>query len=61
MDSEMRARLLQFVTGTSKVPMNGFAELQGLCDCLLVLVCLSPVCLWLAVFVWKLKKSHQKP
>ena len=28
-DSEMRARLLQFVTGTSKVPMNGFAELQG--------------------------------
>ena len=30
MDSEMRARLLQFVTGTSKVPMNGFAELQGI-------------------------------
>ena len=29
-DNEMRARLLQFVTGTSKVPMNGFAELQGL-------------------------------
>ena len=28
-DEEMRARLLQFVTGTSKVPMNGFAELQG--------------------------------
>ena len=28
-DSEMRARLLQFVTGTSRVPMNGFAELQG--------------------------------
>ena len=28
-DSEMRARLLQFVTGTSKVPLNGFAELQG--------------------------------
>lgn len=28
-DDEMRARLLQFVTGTSKVPMNGFAELQG--------------------------------
>ena len=28
-DNEMRARLLQFVTGTSKVPMNGFAELQG--------------------------------
>ncbi|XP_055346728.1 E3 ubiquitin-protein ligase NEDD4-like [Paramacrobiotus metropolitanus] len=28
-DNEMRARLLQFVTGTSRVPMNGFAELQG--------------------------------
>ncbi|XP_065912418.1 uncharacterized protein [Dysidea avara] len=28
-DNETRARLLQFVTGTSKVPMNGFSELQG--------------------------------
>ncbi|XP_066923959.1 E3 ubiquitin-protein ligase NEDD4-like isoform X2 [Clytia hemisphaerica] len=28
-DKEMRARLLQFVTGTSRVPMNGFAELYG--------------------------------
>ncbi|CAG0903242.1 unnamed protein product [Cyprideis torosa] len=28
-DNEMRARLLQFVTGTSHVPMNGFRELQG--------------------------------
>ncbi|KAL5481729.1 hypothetical protein EMCRGX_G021957 [Ephydatia muelleri] len=28
-DVELRARLLQFVTGTSRVPMNGFAELQG--------------------------------
>ncbi|XP_040425889.1 E3 ubiquitin-protein ligase NEDD4 isoform X2 [Cygnus olor] len=27
MDSEKRIRLLQFVTGTSRVPMNGFAEL----------------------------------
>ncbi|XP_052862472.1 E3 ubiquitin-protein ligase Nedd-4-like isoform X2 [Anopheles cruzii] len=27
--SEMRARLLQFVTGTSRVPMNGFKELYG--------------------------------
>jgi len=26
---EMRHRLLQFVTGTSRVPMNGFAELYG--------------------------------
>uniref|UniRef100_A0A1A7YYH0 E3 ubiquitin-protein ligase n=2 Tax=Iconisemion striatum TaxID=60296 RepID=A0A1A7YYH0_9TELE len=29
MDAEMRIRLLQFVTGTSRVPMNGFAELYG--------------------------------
>lgn len=28
-DNEMRARLLQFVTGTSRVPMNGFKELHG--------------------------------
>ncbi|XP_041367636.1 E3 ubiquitin-protein ligase NEDD4-like isoform X2 [Gigantopelta aegis] len=27
--NEMRSRLLQFVTGTSRVPMNGFAELYG--------------------------------
>ncbi|XP_055415341.1 E3 ubiquitin-protein ligase NEDD4-like isoform X3 [Bubalus kerabau] len=29
MDAERRIRLLQFVTGTSRVPMNGFAELYG--------------------------------
>ncbi|XP_065316225.1 E3 ubiquitin-protein ligase NEDD4-like isoform X2 [Gordionus sp. m RMFG-2023] len=29
MNNEMRARLLQFVTGTSRVPMNGFKELYG--------------------------------
>lgn len=29
MDNEMRSRLLQFVTGTSRVPMNGFRELYG--------------------------------
>ncbi|XP_041464657.1 E3 ubiquitin-protein ligase NEDD4-like isoform X1 [Lytechinus variegatus] len=29
MGAEMRARLLQFVTGTSRVPMNGFAHLYG--------------------------------
>lgn len=28
-DNEIKARLLQFVTGTSRVPMNGFAELYG--------------------------------
>ena len=69
MDSEMRARLLQFVTGTSKVPMNGFAELQGqfvycllVCDCLLVFVSLSPVCLsvWFAVFCQEIEKESPK-
>jgi len=29
MSPESRVRLLQFVTGTSRVPMNGFAELWG--------------------------------
>ena len=28
-DQEMRARLLQFVTGTSGVPSRGFSVLQG--------------------------------
>ena len=30
LDQEMRARLLQFVTGTSGVPLRGFAYLQGI-------------------------------
>ncbi|OQO09134.1 hypothetical protein B0A48_06025 [Cryoendolithus antarcticus] len=29
-DPEERAKLLQFVTGTSKVPLNGFKELEGM-------------------------------
>lgn len=29
-DKEERAKLLQFVTGTSKVPLNGFKELTGI-------------------------------
>jgi hypothetical protein len=28
-DMEERAKLLQFTTGTSKVPLEGFAQLQG--------------------------------
>ncbi|KAI9209602.1 uncharacterized protein BJ171DRAFT_3868 [Polychytrium aggregatum] len=28
-DNENRARLLQFVTGTSRIPVNGFKDLQG--------------------------------
>lgn len=28
-DNEKRARLLQFVTGTCRVPVGGFAELMG--------------------------------
>ncbi|OAQ79953.1 HECT-like protein [Purpureocillium lilacinum] len=30
LDKEERAKLLQFVTGTSKVPLNGFKELEGM-------------------------------
>ena len=29
MDNEKRARLLQFVTGTCRLPVGGFAELMG--------------------------------
>eukprot|EP01135_Chromosphaera_perkinsii_P011011 Nk52_evm45s2309 gene=Nk52_evmTU45s2309 len=29
LDNEMRARLIQFATGTSRIPMNGFRELHG--------------------------------
>src|SRR5205814_10434597 len=29
-DKEERAKLLQFATGTSKVPLNGFKELEGM-------------------------------
>jgi E3 ubiquitin ligase SMURF1/2 len=28
-DDEMRARVLQFVTGSSRVPLQGFKALQG--------------------------------
>jgi E3 ubiquitin-protein ligase NEDD4 len=28
-DNEKRARLLQFVTGTSRIPVNGFKDLHG--------------------------------
>lgn len=28
-DLELKARLLQFVTGTSRIPLNGFKDLQG--------------------------------
>jgi hypothetical protein len=28
-NAEMRARLLQFVTGSSRVPLQGFKALQG--------------------------------
>lgn len=28
-DSEQKSRLLQFATGTSRIPVNGFKDLQG--------------------------------
>ena len=41
---EQRARLLQFVTGTCRVPVGGFAELLGKCVFLLRLIFI--VCLF---------------
>lgn len=32
-NEEMRARLLQFVTGSSRVPLQGFKALQGTFSC----------------------------
>lgn len=37
MDNEKRMRLLQFVTGTCRLPVGGFADLMGKCG----LVCHS--------------------
>lgn len=31
LDNEKRTRLLQFVTGTCRLPVGGFAELMGEC------------------------------
>ena len=28
-DAEQKSRLLQFATGTSRIPVNGFKDLQG--------------------------------
>lgn len=50
-DNEVRLRLMQFVTGTCRLPLGGFAELMGQCDrtaaSFLVLLspCLSYICL----------------
>lgn len=33
-DDEKRARLLQFVTGSSRVPLEGFKALQGEIKCM---------------------------
>lgn len=46
-DSELQARLLQFVTGTSRVPMNGFAELQGVLGIhILLVIYVVSVCIY---------------
>ena len=46
-DSELQARLLQFVTGTSRVPMNGFAELQGVLGIPYIVSDLCCVCMYI--------------
>uniref|UniRef100_A0A8C3LJ82 E3 ubiquitin-protein ligase n=1 Tax=Chrysolophus pictus TaxID=9089 RepID=A0A8C3LJ82_CHRPC len=62
MDAEKRIRLLQFVTGTSRVPMNGFAELYGKLPAL----CLQITCCrWLPNAIRRaqtlLKYGHSQP
>ena len=42
-DEEHRARLLQFVTGSSRVPLQGFRALQGSLMCLVLFLVLSVV------------------
>lgn len=54
MDAEKRIRLLQFVTGTSRVPMNGFAELYGeirIIPSLNERVFFKTICPWVDFFV----------
>ena len=46
-DEEKRARLLQFVTGSSRVPLQGFKALQGYPACVCVCVC---VCMCVCVY-----------
>lgn len=51
-DNELRARLLQFVTGTSKVPMNGFRELQGMLLSLILLLVFMSVKDSIVIYAW---------
>ena len=53
LDNEKRTRLLQFVTGTCRLPVGGFSELIGKDNSLLSLLKLLPC--WLAS---KLTPSH---
>ena len=60
-DNEMRARLLQFVTGTSKVPMNGFSELQGMLLHVVISIKIMPVCsLLCTLFMLCMLHLHEK-
>lgn len=51
-DDEMRARLLQFVTGSSRVPLQGFKALQG--TELSLLIFIVEVVMWCSK-TWTLK------
>jgi len=38
LDAEKKSRLLQFCTGTSRVPVNGFKDLHGLFCCVIYVI-----------------------
>lgn len=52
-DNEQRTRLLQFVTGTCRLPVGGFAELMGLYSFLFPFSTIFYVYNTLAVFLSK--------
>lgn len=53
MDNEKRIRLLQFVTGTCRLPVGGFAELIGAFSSALLGPCLGVRTAW-GMHSWKL-------
>lgn len=57
MDNEKRIRLLQFVTGTCRLPVGGFAELIGAFSSALLGPCLGVRTAW-GMPSWKLGRGR---
>jgi len=51
LDNEKRTRLLQFVTGTCRLPVGGFQELIGKLHCELSMFFVVDVCIFFSVLV----------